>query len=191
MNRRHSKQKKEITLEELIIELIPFPPELTEWCNNHPEFVRALKNVHPKRFISPGMIQTSYPPTGDEVLGVYTYDYIDGEPKFKQDFIVNTGKLNNEFIIYTQNPAGSSKYVKSINEFFEKFGRYGYTKEDHHLTLDELPVDLQDRGRDSIRLACEVKGRLGKIPQYKINKIYKEVKELKKDEWIVVKKLNK
>lgn len=106
-----------ITLKEVILELQPFSDELNNWCKTHREFFSALKNIYPEKFISPAMIVTSYPPTGDEIIGVYTYHHEMKKPIFKQDFIVNVGRLNTEFILYTRNPNGSSKYVKDIIEF--------------------------------------------------------------------------
>lgn len=170
-----------ITLEELILEFQPFSDELISWCNKHPEFLTALKNVHPNNFISPSVIILSYPSTGDQVIGVYSYHHRIKTPIFKQDFIVNMGFKNTEFILYTRNPCGSSKYVKDIQTFFDKYGQYGYLKSHHHLTLDELPSEVKERALSTIVLAEKVKDLdISKISQEQINKLYSEVKALKK-----------
>jgi len=173
------------------LELSPFSEELVNWCKTHPEFLKALKNVHPERFISPAMIVTSYPASGDEIIGVYTYHHELKNPIFKQDFIVNKDNANKEFILYTRNPAGSSKYVKDIKEFFAKFGKYGYTTTSHHLTLSELPAQLQERAREAIKLAEKMKvGTPQKIPQKHIDRIYGEVMSIKRENRMVKEKLN-
>jgi hypothetical protein len=181
---------KKITLEDVILELQPFSDELNNWCKTHKEFFTALKNIYPERFISPAMIITSYPPTGDEVIGVFTYHHEMKKPIFKQDFIINVGRSSTEFILYTRNPNGSSKYVKDINDFYAKYGKYGYTKASHHLTLIELPIQLQERAKLSMRLADKLKvGDPQKIPQGHIEKIYKAVMEIKRKDRFYKEKL--
>lgn len=183
--------KNKVTLEELIIELMPFSDELVVWCKTHPKFLTALKNVYPKKFISPAMIVTSYPQSGDEIIGVYTYHHEMKNPIFKQDFIVNKDNSNREFILYTRNPTGSSKYVKDIKDFFVKYGKYGYHTNAHHLFLEELPAQLQERGREAIKLAEKMMGAdLRKIPQHHIDKIYKEVTSIKRKDRYVKQKLD-
>lgn len=178
------------TIEEVILELMPFSQELIDWCKAHPEFLGALKNVYPEKFISPAVIMLSYPPTGDEVLGVYSYHHTLGNPIFKQDFIVNKGRADTEFTLYTRNPAGSSKYVKDIGEFFAKFGQYGYKKDDHHLTLEELPPQIQERAKAAIKLAERMsEGIPQDITQAHINKIYKQVMEIKTKDRSTIEKL--
>ncbi|MEX0616740.1 MAG: hypothetical protein WD231_02940 [Candidatus Woykebacteria bacterium] len=179
-----------VTLKELILELSPFSEQLVTWCKSHPEFLEALKNVHPDKFISPAMIVTSYPPSGDEVIGVYTYHHEMKNPIFKQDFIVNKGNLSKEFILYTRNPAGSSKYVKDIKNFFSEFGKFGYNNISHHLSLNELPARLQERGREAIKLAEKMRvGTHQEIPQEYVDKIYKEVRSIKIENRVVKQKL--
>lgn len=183
--------KSKITLKELIIELMPFSEELVIWCKTHPKFLTALKNIYPEKFISPAMIVTSYPQSGDEIIGVYTYHHEMESPIFKQDFIVNKYNSNQEFILYTRNPTGSSKYVKDIKDFFVKYGRYGYDTGSHHLTLEQLPTQLQERGKEAIKLAEKMKSGLAqKIPQQHIDKIYKEVTSIKRKDRYVKQKLD-
>ncbi|MBI3620162.1 hypothetical protein HY214_03415 [Candidatus Roizmanbacteria bacterium] len=182
---------RNITLEELILELMPFSEELVNWCKSHAKFLAALKNVYPKKFISPAMIVTSYPKSGDEIIGVYTYHHEMKNPIFKQDFIVNKGNLSQEFTLYSRNPTGSSKYVKDIKDFLAKYGTYGYDMRSHHLSLEELPAQLQERGREAIKLAEKMKiGVAQEIPQEHIDKIYKEVVSIKRKDRYIKQKLN-
>lgn len=182
--------KQKVTLEELIIELMPFSQELVDWCKSHLEFLAALKNIYPEKFISPAMIVTSYPSSGDEMIGIYTYHHEMKKPIFKQDFIINKGNLNQEFILYTRNPSGSSKYVKDIKEFFAQYGKYGYDQSTHHLSLEQLPIQLQERARAAIKLAEKMKiGTPQEIPQDHIEKIYKKVMAIKRENRIVKEKL--
>lgn len=179
-----------ITLIDVILELQPFSDELIHWCKSHNEFLLGLKNIHPDKFISPAMIVTSYPQSGDEVIGVYTYHHTLMNPIFKQDFIVNTGRKNTEFVLYTRNPNGSSKYVKDINDFFAKYGEYGYKKSDHRLKLADLPAQLQERAKKSIELSHRVPPEiLQNIPQEHIDRIYNEVMEIKRKDRVLKVKL--
>ncbi len=185
---------KKITLEELILEMMPFSEELMNWCKNHPEFFVALKNIYPAKFISPAMIMTSTSPNypNDEVIGVYSYHYQLNKPIFKQDFIINKGRTNQEFILFTRNPmAGSSKYVKDINEFFRTYGKGGHYVDTHHLTLKQLPTEMQERAKQAIRLAKKMRGAdMTKLTQEHIDKIYQQVKSVKTNgEWYVKQKI--
>jgi len=186
--------KKNITIEELIVEMMPFSEELVVWCRSHPEFLSALKNIYSDKFISLGAIVTSYSPNcpTDEVIGIYTYDYQRKTPIFKQDFVVNKGKLNQEFTLFTRSKAGSSKYVKDINDFFRTYGKGGFYANSHHLKLEDLPNEIKGRGMEAIKLAEKMKGAsLGKISQKHIDNIYKEVRLVKNNEWLIRKKLKK
>lgn len=184
-----------VTFEELILEFMPFSRQLLNWCKLHPEFQNALKVIYSERFISLGAIVTSYSPNypNDEVIGVYAYDYKLKNPLFKQDFIVNIGKLDNEFILYTRNAKGSStKYVKDINDFYATYGKGGYYLNSHHLTLEQLPQELRERGESAIKLAQKVQnGGYIKPDQKHVNKVYGEVMEEKKGVWANWKKLSK
>lgn len=179
-----------ITLTDVILELQPFSDELIHWCKSHNEFLLAIKNIYPEKFISPAMIVTSYPQSGDEVIGVYTYHRSLKQPIFKQDFIVNIGRKSTEFILFTRNPYGSSKYVKDINEFFAVYGKFGYKKSDHHLKLEDLPTQLQERAKKSIELSQKIfLGKTQNIPQEHIDRIYKEVMEIKRKDRVIKEKL--
>lgn len=184
---------KNVTSEELILEFMPFPDVLLAWCKSHREFLVALKNVYPEKFISPAMVMTSTSPNypGDEVIGVYSYHYQIKKPIFKQDFIINKGRKNKEFVLYTRNfKSGSSKYVKDIHEFFETYGKGGYYVGSHHLSLDELPEELQERAKETIRLANKMKETdLSMLTRDHIDEIYEQVRLLKKGEWVTWQKM--
>ena len=76
---------------DLIIRMQPYHSRIKEICHLNPDFAKSLKATNPKKFISLGAIITSYPSTGDEVIGIFSYDYKRNEKIFKQDFIVNLG----------------------------------------------------------------------------------------------------
>lgn len=135
-----------MTREGIIIRMMPFSKELKEWCKQHPEFAEALKINYPPRFITLQAVATSYSPLipKDEVIGVYNYDSKQG--KFKQDFIVNKGKKDTEFILYTRLPSRKySKYVRDINEFFAVYSKGKYYIDSHHVKFDYLPKELKSR----------------------------------------------
>ncbi len=170
---------KKITFEELIIKMMPFSSELIDWCNHHPEFQSALKIIYSDRFICLQAIVLSESPSltieevNDEVIGVYVYDYRLSTPLFKQDFIVNIGKQNKEFVLYTRNPRGkNSKYVKDINVFYQTYGKNGDYVNSHHLTFDQLPEEIKARGVRVIQLAEKISkfGGFVKPTQSRIDK---------------------
>jgi hypothetical protein len=179
--------KKKVSVEDVIIETMPFSDPLMSWCRKHPTFRAALKNVYADKFISLGAISITYPRShpNSVVYGVFTYDYTRSKPLFKQDFIVNKEGLDREFILYTRDKKNLSKYVKDINEFYVKYGAGGDYKNTHHLKLDELPEGLRDRGlyviglANRIRMSGEVK-RTSKKFRYKLlQQIRKHKKESK------------
>lgn len=187
---------KKITYEELVIKMMPFSTQLIEWCQQRPEFQAALKIIYSDRFISLQAIVTSYSPyfPEDEVIGVYTYDYKQKTPLFKQDFIVNIGKRDNEFVLYTRNPKGNnSKYVKDISIFYETYGKGAYYVNSHHLTLDQLPEEIRERGSRAIQLAEKIR-RLGgfvKPHQSQIDKTHRDLISVQRKTWLVKQKLKK
>ena len=129
---------KHVTIESIIVRMSPFSKELKDVCFSDPDFSKALKINKPERFVSLDAVVLSFSPLkpSDQVIGSYAYDYIAKIPKFKQDFIVNVRNENKEFILYTRKPKGiTSKRVKDINEFFEKYsqGKYYLLKLDKDL----------------------------------------------------------
>ncbi|MFA7301028.1 MAG: hypothetical protein WC069_01870 [Candidatus Shapirobacteria bacterium] len=135
----------------------PFPIELKKICKENPSFEDALKSVHPERFVSLGAIVTSQCPLvpEDEIIGFFVYDYRNlNKPIFKQDFIVNIGKKNKEFILYTKYPRSYSKTIKDISEFFKKYPTYN--KKDHHPKYRKLPDLIKPRAKEAIRLANNI-----------------------------------
>lgn len=174
-----------LTLADVIIETMPFSKELINWCKKYPEFLEALKITHPERFFHLGAVITSYSPNypDDEVIGFYTYD--SKRKLFKQDFIINKGKLNKEFILYTRNPKGSSKYVKDIKEFALTYGKGGHYVNSHHLSFNELPNNIKGRALRAMNLAESVtKSGLIKLSQEQIELLFNEITEIKKNNWI-------
>jgi len=154
-----------LTFADVIIEAMPFSDELIAWSRVHPELKEALKPMHPERFIALGHVTTSYSPNkpDDQVIGFYAYDYI--AEQFKQDFIVNIGGTNSEFVLYTRLPKENKslhgKYIKDINEFFAVYGKRGDYAGTHHPSLKEIvglnDPTLTDRATRYIKLGVALK----------------------------------
>ena len=148
-----------MTRDELLIEVQPFSRGIKDWCRAHPDFAKALKILYPERFITLGAVGTSYSPyrPNDQVIGFYTYAYRQKTPIFKQDFIVNVGGNDTEFVLYTRYKGEKDgRIVKDINEFFATYGKGQYYVEQHHLKFDQLPELLKERATQAINLAGRV-----------------------------------
>ena len=145
--------------DDIIMNMQPFSDAILDWAKKHPSFSRALKIIYPDRFITLQALSISYPThTSDQIIGIFAYDY--RAEKFKQDFIVNVGNENKEFILYTKLPGKSppySKYVQHINGFFTKYGTDGQYAQTHHPTLEELPEEIKSRAKKAQRLANRLK----------------------------------
>jgi len=178
--------KNKLSIEEAILETLPFSDELIKWCKNNEPFFKGLKNIYVEKFLSLGAIVTSYPKnSNDQVIGLYTYDYQRNVPLFKQDFIVNINNLNNEFILYTRNKKyGSSRYVKDINAFYKLYGKNSDYNNSHHLSLEDLPILLRKRGEHVIKLAETInKTGIRKLTRSQLRKKYNDIKKIKKEKW--------
>jgi hypothetical protein len=134
----------------------PLSDELCAFIDAHPKAREALKFNNTKRFMPIPLIFTSGLPTthprhADEIIGIW---YIDKNDKlcprhnkvcrFKQDFIVNIEKGNQDFVVYS---AGKQhqKYVRPMKEFFSAYGQNGSYYHDgkqwnhHYATITDLP----------------------------------------------------
>lgn len=134
----------------------PFSDSLKNFMLTHSGFFQSLKLSSPNRFTSIPLIITSHTPMGhpryqDEVIGMWYLDKSGQQCrrhrricKFKQDFIVNLGTLNIEFVSYTENKS-VGKYVRPLSEFFKHYGNRGKFYHDgsewqhHYGSIDELP----------------------------------------------------
>lgn len=149
-----------ITVTELIVRMQPYSQNLKTLILHDSDFAEALKINNHERFVSLGAVVTSYSPLvpDDEVIGFYIYDY--KEDKFKQDFIVNVGKKDNEFILYTRfsNP-NKNKRIRDINQFFQKYSKGTYYIESHHPRFEDLPGVIKPRALEAIDLAKRLKGK--------------------------------
>ena len=158
---------------------MPFSDPIIKWCGDHPEFQHALKIVYPERFITLQAIAISYSPykPKDQVLGLFAYDYKDEQNRFKQDFIVNVGSENKEFVLYTRLPNRKySKYVRDINEFYSTYAKGTHYAGTHHPKLEDLPPELQERARRAIDLANGLKMTgLRQLSEKEISKIESEI----------------
>lgn len=143
------------SITDLILRMQPYPQKLKDICIVNPDFAIALKTTHPKRFVSLGTVVVSYPQkTSDEVIGFYVYDY-GTKSMFKQDFIVNVGFKNEEFIIYTRfSGVGKSKIIKDISHFYQKYPEY--PKDSHHPKFEDIPDPIKPRALEAIKLAKKI-----------------------------------
>ncbi len=143
------------SIRDLVIRMQPYPEELKELCRVDSGFADALKSTHPEKFISLGAVVVSRSTVipEDQVIGFFVYDY-GARPMFKQDFIVNKGARNKEFVIYTRYPSENNKYIKDISLFYEKYS--DYPKKTHHPSCDEIPDLLKPRALEAIGLAEKI-----------------------------------
>ena len=171
-----------MTIQELLAEMQPFADELKSWCKNHPEFAVALK-LDPNKFVTlqaVSITRTTNAPK-DEIIGFYVYAHYLKTPKFKQDFIVNVGSNNQEFVLYTADTKGKeTRYVKHIKAFFSKYGKNGHYNGTHWVTIDKLPDELKPRAQDAIRLAKIIAQHgTAHITQDRVDTIYEQFKKVK------------
>ena len=133
----------------------PYPKKLKAWCGLNPDFAKALKSTHPKKFISFLAVVISRPLSRpkDEVIGFYVYDY--AAKIFKQDFIVNVNAGSKEFVIYTRfSGVKKSKYIRDISHFYKEYP--SYPKTSHHPKFEELPKEIKPRARKAVKLADRI-----------------------------------
>lgn len=134
----------------------PFSNELCAFMEAHNDARAALKASNVKRFVTLPEIFTSYTPAThklheDEVIGVWYIDKSDEFCKmhhkvcrFKQDFVVNVGKKDREYVVYAANMK-VSKHVRPIAEFFSKYGQQGKyyhngeVWQHHYKNISDLP----------------------------------------------------
>lgn len=168
-----------LTKEDIIIRLQPYSKELIAFCKADQDFKNALKINNPSRFVSLGAIVTSHSPfvPEDEIIGFYTYDYKIGI--FKQDFIVNVGGENKDFILYTR-LAGkqSSKNVKDISQFFTKYSKGKYYIETHHPKYEDLPEIIKPRALEAVALANKIKSGLRNLTPDELSQIDLELQRI-------------
>lgn len=151
---------KLLKLEEILIEVQPFSDGLKQWCRDHPDFTQALKIIYPEKFITMGMIVVTHPPhfPSDKVIGFYIYHYSMNNPMFKQDFIVDVGKQDNNFVLYTrQDLVPQNSYIKDINNFFDTYGKDGNYLRAHHVAYEDIPDEGKPRALQAMALGDQVK----------------------------------
>ncbi len=178
----------DITLENLILETMPFSEALIVWCKKLPEFKDALKITHPEKYIHVGSVSISrsgqYP--NDEVIGVYSYGYMSLKQRFKHDFIVNLNSEGKVFVLYTRNPKGPSKYVKDIKDFYSKYGHGGNYHNTHWLTLNDLPEATRYFAERAIEIGINIRKYGFQLPSKEmIKNTYLEVIKEKQKNSIV------
>lgn len=161
-----------LDLTDVVIEAMPFSDNLVKWCQKHPNFKSGLKFDNSDRFLALGLILTSPSPPhkpDDEVIGFLVYDM--KQKIFKQDFIVNIGKRNVKFILYSKRPDNNyDNYSQPIEGFYVEYGANGqYYKDTHHYTVAQAKLlnydsKFQERLDSTLRIA-------NSIEQYGTNSI--------------------
>jgi hypothetical protein len=156
-----------LQINDVVFEAMPFSSELVEWIRARPDFKEGLKFSNPDGFLALGAISCSHTPDvpGDEVIGFFAYDT--KEKLFKQDFIVNVGGTDTQFVLYSKQPSKRyGKYVKHFNEFKAKYAINGRYQNVHHLSLADLDAmnnpGLSERARDTIALANRIEAAGGR-----------------------------
>lgn len=171
-----------MTLEQLIVDMQPFSDDLKNWIKKNPKFLKALKVVYPQKYVTLQAVSISYPPGfDDEAIGVYTFAYRLQRPKFNQDFIVNLGHRDTEFVLYTGGPGSNQgKHVRHINEFFRTYGVDGRYAKTHHPTFKELPAEMHERARDAIALGTQLRANGTRtLTEVEIGEAYDKLKAMR------------
>ncbi len=184
------------TWEDLILETLPLRQEILDWCKVYPEFQKDLKALASERFLHIGAVMITHPPgTNDEAIGIYTYDYKNNLPLFKQDFIIDVGRAHKEFILYTGFPKGTqnTQYVKHINDFLSKYGKSGNYADTHHLTFDQLPADkeIRERAARMIQRSKNLPKNITNLSPQMAADFTIKIKEAKKNGWVDIRKQDK
>ncbi len=149
-----------VSATDLIIRMQPYSKGLKSFIFSNPDVVKALKITNYKGFISLGVIIISSSPLApeDKVIGFYVYDYKSRSEKFKQDFIVDIGSKDKEFILYTRfSGVKKSKKIRDINDFSEKYSKNKYYVKSHHLKFEQLPKEIKPRALKAIELSKKLK----------------------------------
>lgn len=105
------------------------------------------------------MVVVTNPPKypNDRVIGFYSYAYFLKNPIFKQDFIVDVGKKDNKFVLYSrQNLTPKNEYIKDLHDFFITYGKEGNYLHKHHLTIQDIPKEANFRATEAINLANRI-----------------------------------
>ena len=139
---------------EYIVRMQPYTNGLKRKILSDDMFSEALKINNPKRFISAGAIVISYSPLmpQDRIIGFFVYDR--KMKIFKQDFIVDVGGKEINYILYTKIRDGrQSKSVKDISQFFSRYGKDIYYTGSHHPSFEEIPDEIKPSALRAIKLA--------------------------------------
>jgi hypothetical protein len=136
---------------------LPISDDLLNFMDAHPDFEESLKLSNTDRFVCLNhFILSQQPPSTthhqDQVVAMWYADKWNIrsgiQPFFKQDFVVNLGMRNQEFVSYTSKRS-HPPYVYSLSAFFAKYGdgdkyyhRQGSKPWVHHYNdISDLPED--------------------------------------------------
>ncbi len=159
----------ELTMADLVIEAMPFSDQIIAWCHAHSDFKEALKVTNPDRFYPLGMVTVTYTKNvpGDKVIGFMAYDMDAGI--FKQDFIVDVGSKEREFVLYTRHPQRRYNwYVRDIKEFYARYGKNGDYANIHHVDLQYIQgmgnTELSERAQRAVEKSRQIIAAGGRRP---------------------------
>lgn len=159
----------EFTMADVVIEAMPFSDQIIAWCHAHPEFKEALKVTSPDRFYPLGMVTITYTKNvpGDKVIGFMAYDMDAGI--FKQDFIIDVGSKEREFVLYTRHPQRRyNRHVRDIKEFYARYGKNGDYADTHHVDLQYIQgmgnTELSERAKRAIEKSRQIVAAGGRRP---------------------------
>jgi hypothetical protein len=161
--------RDEITIADVVIEAMPFSDQIIAWCHDHPEFKQALKVTNPDRFYPLGMVtvtKTKNVPE-DKVIGFVAYD-MDAQI-FKQDFVVDVGSKEREFVLYTRHPQRKyDRHVRDINDFYARYGKNGDYADTHHVDLAHIMAigntELSERAQRAVKTSQQIVAAGGRRP---------------------------
>ena len=136
----------------------PLSPGLRSRLQSDVDFYQSLKLANRERFVFLDFIIISRLPQDapypeDQVLGFWYFDRV--SQVFKQDFVVNVGSKDNQFVSYSRKN-NNGPFIRPIKEFFEKYGdgqRYYHRDHnnpnkiwEHHYRDEEGDENVPDIG---------------------------------------------
>jgi hypothetical protein len=133
----------ELKIADAILVAVPFSKALKSWAKADPSVMAALKFSNDDRFTPLPMIRfyRSKLRPNDRILGFSVWDSI--AKRFKQDYVLDVGDKDKEFILYTAPGVPDTPVVRHISELFEQYDDKGDQKKgelerDHYKTVDEF-----------------------------------------------------
>lgn len=181
--------KDNLTIVDVILAAIPFSDELVEWVQTHPHFKAGLKFSNEDYFLPLGLILTSTSPKrpSDKIIGFVVWDKV--KRIFKQDYIVNVGSRNDEFILYSKIPGKldtpETRHIKRLYALYEVDPLHGYEVK-HHLGLADIDLIAQSLKTpwlsDMARRMMQIgDSQVGSPTQKQLQEVYKKIVEAREN----------